>query len=264
MLGKTNFSLFILHAFSAIFLFLKKDEVPLRFRKIPVFQQIVQPSSSGEIGFANEKVLEIDLVSLIAIFFSITAFFHLLYFLGRNSWYRSQILSGTNPYRWIEYALSASVMVLILSLTATVQDVYTLTMLVGSTVTIMLIGWAIERSLVRNDVFLAAGLEKIAWILQLVVFAVVAAAFVQTIKTVNKKLTDERATELIPEWVYALLIAELVFFASFGFVSTLQVYKQWNGARTDFINYERSYHFLSLGAKLVLGWLFYFGATKAK
>jgi hypothetical protein len=81
---------------------------------------------------------------------------------------------------------------------------------------------------------------------------------------VNEKLEKEDAKRLIPNWVYVLLVAELLFFASFGFVSTTQVIRAYQNRPTTFRSYELAYHALSLGAKLTLGWVFFFGATKSQ
>lgn len=265
-LALVNFALFCLHAGSSAYVFAHLDKVPERFRKVDVFANKLQPAlmPGGGYSFQPQSVLTIDVPVLIAVFFLITSLFHLAYFLGSKTWYKKLVDRGWNPVRWIEYSITATIMAVILATCATVQDGNTLLLIGASTVAIMLLGLGIERALLDNDKMLAALLEKIGWILQIVVFVVVGMAFVSTIKTVNEKLRSEAAKQVIPDWVYALLVAELIFFASFGFVSTTQVVRAYLNKSDRFASYELAYHVLSLGAKLTLGWIFYFGATKAQ
>jgi hypothetical protein len=265
-LALLNFVLFCLHLCSAIYVFHERNEVPKRFREVEVFANKLIPASgpNQQYSFASQSAFTLDVPVLISIFFLFTSLFHLAYFLGRNSWYKTMLVRGWNPVRWIEYSITASIMAVILALCATLQDGNSLLLIVGATISIMLLGLGIERSLLNKDIMLAALLEKIGWILQIMVFVVIGNAFVRTIKTVNEKLKSEAAKQVIPDWVYILLGAELFFFASFGFVSFVQVYRQYKGLTTQFESYETAYHLLSLGAKLTLGWLFYFGTTKAK
>lgn len=268
-LALLNLVLFCLHLFSAAYVFSVRDEVPKRFREVDVFINKLNPASGPgqQYSFVSQPIFTLDIPVLIAAFFLITSLFHFAYFLGdsgKNTWYTNMVKRGWNPIRWIEYSITASIMAVILALCATVQDASTLLLIVGATISIMLLGLGVERSLLNKDIVLAALLEKIGWILQITVFVVVGLAFVGTIQAVNEKLKSEAAKQVIPDWVYVLLVAELIFFASFGFVSTVQVYREYKGKNTQFTTYETAYHLLSLGAKLTLGWLFYFGATKAK
>lgn len=266
MLALTNLGLFVLHFASASYVFINRDDVPDRFRKIKIFRQQVKPAGQGsmEYGFSNELVMTVDLVLLIASFFLITSLFHLAYFLGRDSWYNGFLNKGWNPVRWIEYSVTATIMVVILALTATVQDASTLLMLVCTTAMIMLLGGCIERAILSGDKLQSFALLKIGWILQLAVFFVIGLAFVTTIRAVNDKLAAEQAKEVIPDWVYAILVAELVFFSCFGFVSIAQFVRKFvQRKETSFVSYEKTYHLLSLLAKLTLGWVFFIGATKS-
>ena len=266
MLAFTNLSLFALHFASAAYVFFNRDSVPDRFRKIKIFRQQVAPAGQGSMdySFTNEVVTTVDLALLISTFFFITAIFHLSYFIGRNSWYAKFLEDGWNPVRWIEYAITATIMVVILSLTATLQDMSTFIMVIVATSMIMLLGAGIERAMIKDDKFQAGLLLKVGWILQIAVFVVIGIAFVTTIQAVNKKLTAEQAKETIPSWVYVILIGELIFFSCFGIVSAVQFVRKFGRKKTDFVKYERVYHLLSLLAKLTLGWVFFVGATKAR
>lgn len=266
MLAFTNLSLFALHFASATYVFVNRNQVPDRFRKIKIFRQQVAPAggNSMEYSFTNELVTTIDLTLLISTFFLITSLFHLSYFLGRNGWYARFLQQGWNPVRWIEYSITATIMVVIISLSGTLQDISSLIMVIVATSMIMLLGAAIERAMIKNDKFQADLLLKIGWILQIAVYLVIGIAFVTTIQAVNKKLTAEEAKDTIPDWVYVILIGQLVFFSCFGIVSLVQFYRKFRGNKIDFVKYERVYHMLSLAAKLTLGWVFFIGATNGR
>jgi hypothetical protein len=72
-----------------------------------------------------ENDTKIDLKFIVVSFFAITSAAHFLYatdFFGKG-WYSSQVLGyGWNPYRWIEYSLSASLMIYLISAASGTKD----------------------------------------------------------------------------------------------------------------------------------------------
>lgn len=248
------------HLFSGVYILANQSKVPENFRKIQTFSTRISVGEGAEdYGYTFAPATTANLPVLIAVFFLITALFHFIYAYGRQTFYREYIENGTNPLRWLEYSITASIMAVILALAATVQTTQQLVMILAATVAIMLLGWVIEKSIAMKNRQVAYVSTGIAWLLQVAVFGIIGYAFISTIQQVNKKLESEEREERIPSFVYAILIAELVFFSLFGVVSAKMLYKSGQG-EINFYNYEVAYHSLSIISKLTLGWIFYAGA----
>ena len=259
-LQRYNLAMGAVHLFSGIFILANLNKVPENFREIQTYtSKVVIGDGANEYGYGFKKAAKANLPVLIAIFFIITAIFHFIYAYGKSTFYRKFISDGVNPLRWVEYSITATIMTVIIALAATIQETQQLALLVVATICVMLLGWVVEKSIADSERKVAWVSTGIAWLLQFAVFAVIAYAFISTIQEVNKKLEEEEREERIPGFVYAILIAELVFFSLFGFVSLRMLFKSGTGP-IDFYRYEVGYHSLSIVSKLTLGWIFYVGA----
>ena len=248
------------HLASGVYILANIKKVPDNFREIQTYlSKVVIGDGANEYGYGFKEFAKANLPVMIAIFFIITAVFHLIYAYGRKTFYREYIENGVNPLRWLEYSITATIMTVIMALAATIQEVQQLMLIVVATVCIMLLGWVIEKSIADKQRQVAWGATGIAWFLQFAVFGVIAYAFISTIQEVNKKLAEEQREERIPGFVYAILISQLFFFSLFGFVSLRMLVQSGKGP-IDFYRYEVGYHSLSIISKLTLGWLFYAGA----
>lgn len=259
-----NIVLGCVHLGLAIYVFVKRKEVNPRINEIPILKSEVFVGDNGSsygIGTVQTSWTA-NIVNLIAMFFLITSLFHFAYAAGAKSWYKSFLAKGSNPLRWLEYSITATIMAMIVALSATVQIQQQLLLIMAMTVVIMLLGNVIEKSVAAGEMQIARQTELFAWLLQLAVFYVIAEAFITTIKRVNEKLSKENAKEFIPSWVYVLLIAQLVFYSLFGFVSAFQVYSASTGKKVDFVKYETAYHLLSVISKMTLGLVFFLGASQ--
>jgi len=257
-----NFVLFLLHfsSFVAILLLSKSKDVN---SNIIIYDNQIQPSvRNNSSRFSVFEKGEVSILNLISAFFLITSLFHLFYALDINKIYSNSILNGTNPFRWLEYSLTATIMILIIALSATVQIFDTLLSLLVITVAIMLLGNCIEIMIKQKEFFIAKMLTFIAWILQVFVFVIIGKQFVSTIKSVNEELKKETDPTQIPDFVYAILGTQLIFFSSFGFIQLFQLFKAERGKPQNYLTVERNYHILSLISKLTLGWIFYYGVTQ--
>ena len=127
----------------------------------------------------------------------------------------------------------------------------------------MLLGNCIEIAIKQKEFYLAKIITFLAWILQIFVFFIIGKHFVTTIKTVNEELEKDTDPIQIPDFVYAILATQLIFFSTFGFIQLFQLFRAQKGNPQNFLTIERNYHILSLVSKLSLGWLFYFGITQS-
>lgn len=258
-----NIILGLIHFSLGMFVLFNSQNLNPFVNEIPIYKTGTSIASDGNSYslVANEKAGTAYLSILICVFFFITAAFHFLYALGATSWYKKMIENGNNPLRWLEYSITATIMVVIIAIAATVQIQQQLLLIIAMTVVIMLMGDVIEKSVASGNFATARMVTLLAWVLELMIFYVIGSAFVETIRAVNDKLKADEADVLIPSWVYTLIIAQLVFYSLFGIVSLTEVVRASTGKKINFFNYEVGYHSLSIISKMTLGLVFYFGAA---
>jgi hypothetical protein len=235
------------------------------------FDDTAPPSTSRvELPVALENSSKVDLKFIVVSFFAVTSFAHLLYatdFFGRG-WYSSQILGyGWNPYRWIEYSISASLMIYLISVTSGTKDQVSAVSAALITPGLMINGFTTERALQQNNVH--------AWSLDpkhvvkpsidsdIVYSNLIPAWFLYgvhwyIILSNYSKLAKEAkvAGKPLDTSVSFMVFSQLVFFSLFGAIQSFQAYRWFtsSSSRTEpsFASYEKSYIFLSAFTKLAL------------
>ena len=165
-------------------------------------------------------------------------------------WYVRNLKRGINYLRWYEYALSASLMVVLIALLCGVFDVPTLILLFALTAGMNFFGLEME---LRNQ-----GRDKVDWtpfvfgsIIGLVPWIILAWYFFAALTS---------STAAIPTFVYFILGILFVFFFSFALNMWLQYKKV--GPWKNYLFGERVYMILSLTAKSALAWQIFFGAMR--
>ncbi len=165
-------------------------------------------------------------------------------------WYVRNLKRGINYLRWYEYALSASLMVVLIALLCGVFDVPTLILLFALTAAMNLFGLEME---LRNQ-----GAEKVDWtpfvfgsIVGLIPWIILAWYFFAALAS---------STAAIPTFVYFILGILFVFFFSFAFNMWLQYKKV--GPWKNYLFGERVYMILSLTTKSALAWQILAGALR--
>lgn len=213
-------------------------------------------------------------------FFLVTAIAHALYawdgyipglsISKDTGFYTSAVkFEGWNPYRWIEYGISASLMSAILATIQGSSDLNSVLLMTGVTCAMQFGGFTVE-SLMRNTIVdMFSGLQKTtiigstlgSWILFMFLWFCNLYSFFSLIIDVRNKykgikdpLTGKDIK--IPSFVYFIVIVQLLNYALFGFVQMFQIVKNWNAtSSSDLINFERIekyYLMLSYAAKLGL------------
>lgn len=196
-------------------------------------------------------------------YFFITAFFHLFY--ATNGFgsgiYSSMLNNGNNWVRWIEYAITATLMIFVISLISGMKDYTFVILTLCIFPVLMLQGQTVERALTDADCTGATRISDIlvptitGWVILLSVFALIIRAF-------NQRIAEVKASGLtVPKWLYFVVYPMLVWFASFGVVQVVQIYKTSKGT-AEYFNYERAYLWLSLFSKAFLGLFVAFGLTR--
>ncbi|CAN2184272.1 Heliorhodopsin [Candidatus Nanopelagicaceae bacterium] len=178
----------------------------------------------------------------VAIFLGLSAFFHFLVaspqFFTR---YAAGLAAQRNYFRWVEYSISSSVMIVLIAQICGVSDVVAIISLFGVNASMILFGWLQEKyEQPGNGGWLPyifgciAGL--VPWIA--ITFYVLAIG----------GPGDTKA----PAFVYGIVISLFVLFNTFAVVQYLQYKKvsKWS----DYLRGEKTYITLSLVAKSALAW----------
>jgi hypothetical protein len=183
----------------------------------------------------------------VAIFLGLAALDHLLTATSARRLYETDLSLGINRFRWVEYSVSATIMIVLIGSYSGITDITAVIGVIGANVGMILFGWLQER---MNP----PGRERTTmmpfWFGTLAGIAPWVAIWVNVI-----------GAKTVPGFVYGIVVAELVFFFSFALNQWLQY--RGIGRWTDYIHGEKVYLVLSLVAKSVLAWQI-FGGSLAK
>jgi hypothetical protein len=183
----------------------------------------------------------------VALFFGLSALFHFIVaspmFYGR---YVAGLVAQHNYFRWVEYSISSSVMIVLIAQIVGITDVAALIAIFGVNASMILFGWLQEKYERPGGggwlpfVFgCFAGI--VPWLI--VVIFVIAPGAASGVET--------------PGFVYGIIVSLFLFFNVFALVQFLQ-YKQV-GKWSDYLRGEKAYIVLSLVAKSALAWQIFSG-----
>ena len=195
--------------------------------------------------------IDANLPLLVAAFLFISAFAHTAIATVLYDRYVEYLDRGMNPYRWYEYAVSASLMIVVIAMLAGVWDLGTLVGLFGLVAVMNLTGLLMER---RNE-----STDETDWtpywvgvLAGIVPWIVIAITFIGTVTASGGEF---------PEFVIYIYVSIFVFFNLFALNMALQYLEvsRWE----DYLFGEKTYVLLSLVAKSALAWQVYFGTLKS-
>ena len=236
-LRKLNIGAGILHLVSAVVMAVIASDFSL---PITSFNLNGPPGTPVENGTLS-TLFEVQLAPLTAGFLFLSAFFHFLISTVGFTKYGDELRHGRNRFRWVEYSLSSTLMMITIALITTITDVAAIIGIGFANVAMILFGWIMEMVNQRDQrTYWApfwfgciAGIGP--WI------AIVAYIFTG----------DERP----PGFVYGIIISIFLFFNSFAINQWLQY--RGAGRWADYLYGERTYIVLSFVAKSVLAWQLY-------
>lgn len=183
----------------------------------------------------------------VALFFALSAFFH---FLVASPLFFQRYIAGLNLhhnyFRWVEYSISSSIMIVLIAQIVGIADVAALIAIFGVNASMILFGWLQEKyETPGSGGFLPFIFGSMTGIVPWIIVVIYVIAPGST--SVNE----------VPGFVYGIIISLFIFFNSFALIQYLQ-YKQVG----KFANYrygERWYIILSLVAKSLLAWQIFAG-----
>lgn len=200
---------------------------------------------------AQRSIWELPLGPAVAIFFLMSSIAHFAVAFPARRWYEAHLARGQNPARWIEYAFSSSVMIVVIAALSGVQDVGAMIAIFGANAAMILFGWSMELA---NE-----GREQVQW--QHYVFGCIAGA-VPWLVIGAALLTSatQPGAAAIPGFVIAIFVSLFVAFNVFAINMVLQYAKV--GRWRDYLYGERAYMLFSLIAKTLLAWQVFFGTLR--
>lgn len=195
-----------------------------------------------------DTLFSIKLGLLVSSFLFMSAIAHFLIAFPFNKFYNDNLKKHINIARWIEYAFSSSVMILVISLLVGMSDIATLIVIVFLNAMMILFGWMME---LHNQTT-----QKTDW--TSFIFGCIAG--IGPWIAVAIYLASPGSTSNPPTFVYWIFFSIFIFFNIFAVNQVLQYKKV--GKWKDYLYGERAYIILSLVAKSLLAWQVFGGTLR--
>ncbi len=194
-------------------------------------------------------LFDLSLPMLIAAFLFICAIAHFTIATIYNKRYNINLKKGINVARWIEYSLSASIMIVAIALLVGIYDLSSLIMLFALVMVMNLLGLVMEvhNQTTKKTNWLSFFIGCIAGIVPWIVIA-----FYMWLGANNGSKA--------PDFVYWIFVSIFLFFNCFAINMVLQYKKV--GPWKKYIYGELVYIILSLVAKSLLAWQVFAGTLR--
>lgn len=235
-LRRWNLGLTALHAFQAALILLLAGDFVI---------EVVSTFPEGPPGTrvpTAEPLFDVRIGAAIALFLALAAIDHLVTATVARLTYEADLRRGINRFRWVEYSVSATIMVLLIGFYSGITNITSVIAVAGANVAMILFGWLQER---MNPPGRPTTTMLPFWFGTIAGIAPWIAIAVQIV-----------GSETVPGFVYGIVIVQFVLFFSFGLNQWLQY--RGIGKWSDYIYGEKAYLVLSLVAKSLLAWQIYF------
>lgn len=270
-LATWNWTAAALHAGFALYATTLED------KRVKLFQfgYDVATSPASDLDY-DLKVTEnegdgVSIKALVFAFFAITSLAHVAYatdFFGHGGYYNRVLGFGWNPVRWIEYSITAAIMIYVIAIVAGAKEQSTALVATLIVPGLMLQGLTVERELKQNElakwsrgrsskkpdvdsVLIWANFAP-AWFFFGIKWYIIWSAYLKLrsdLKSAGKEI-DPKITQLV--------LIQFIAFSLFGVVQSIQVYGwtaprgNWSSRQT-YETFEKMYISLSFLAKAALG-----------
>ena len=205
---------------------------------LPVRASYMTGPPGSTVGRQTVTLFNLSFAWAIAAFFGLSALAHFTVAGPRWASYRTQLGKCRNPYRWLEYSLSASIMIVLIAMLVGIDDVAALVSLVGVNASMIGFGWMQERYEApragRGPFWIGCIAGIMPWL------------------AITIYLVGPDADQHPPGFVYGIFFSLFVFFNCFAVNQWLQY--EAVGKWKDYLVGERVYITLSLVAKSLLAW----------
>ena len=242
-LRRFNLIMGFLHLAQSVFMIMVSNDTTY-----PIYTNFLKFDLQARALVPDPKLfLELPFGPAVAVFLLLSAAAHFSLATFGYKWYIRNLKMGMNPARFYEYALSSSLMIVLIAMLVGIWDAGALIVMFGINAMMNLFGIMMER---HNQTT-----EKTDWtsfifgcLAGIVPWIVIVWSFLSAIGSSDAKP---------PTFVYAIIPTIFVFFNIFALNMWLQ-YKQV-GRWKDYLYGERVYIILSLVAKTLLAWQIFAG-----
>ncbi len=193
---------------------------------------------------APEKLVDVSVAGAIALFLALAALDHLLTGTVLRGRYEADLRGGLNRFRWLEYSVSSTIMVLLVCFYSGITGINAVIAIAGANIAMILFGWIQEAV---NPPGRSTTTMMPFW------FGCVAGIVPWIVIAVNFAGSAE-----VPGFVYGIFISLFVFFMSFAANQWLQY--RGVGRWASYAYGEKAYLVLSLVAKSALAWQIFGGS----
>ncbi len=193
---------------------------------------------------APTPIFDVRIGWAVALFLGLAALDHLLTATVARGTYEHDLKAGINRFRWVEYSVSATLMIILISFYSGITGINTVIGIAGANVAMILFGWLQE---VMNPPGRTTTTMLPFWFGTLVGLA----------PWLSIAYNIARAQD-IPGFVYGIILSQVILFFSFGLNQWLQY--RTIGRWADYAYGEKTYLVLSLVAKSLLAWQIFGGS----
>jgi hypothetical protein len=193
---------------------------------------------------APDALFDVPIGWAVAVFLSLAALDHLVTATVARSTYERDLRRGINRFRWVEYSVSATLMVILIGFYSGITGINAVIAVAGANVGMILFGWIQE---LMNPPGRSTTTMLPFWFGTLVGLAPWVAIAVNI-----------AGSATVPGFVYGIVVTQVLLFFSFGLNQWLQ-YREV-GRWTDYAYGEKVYLVLSLVAKSLLAWQIFGGS----
>lgn len=237
-----NIAVGVLLAAEALYMLLASNDLALPvtasyLRTDPV---AVTPPASPQVVFS------LRIGPAVAVFLALAALDHLMVASPRvHRWYERGLSRRANYARWIEYSISASVMIVLIGLFVGIRDLAAVVAIFAVNTSMILFGLLMERQQRPGAADWSAFV--FGCLVGIVPWGLIAVYVAQPAQ--------------VPGFVYAITIVQFILFFSFAVNMVLQYSRI--GRWRDYVYGEVVYIVLSFTAKSLLAWLIFANVLRA-
>jgi hypothetical protein len=233
-LRRWNIALAVLHGVQAALMIALTNSRSLPVTGAFANGQPGQPAAPVEL----EQLFSYRIGWATAAFSLLSAIFHAIVAGPGFARYRSELTAHRNRFRWVEYSLSASLMIVLIAGLVGITDVVALLALFGVNASMILFGWLMETT---NEPGRA-----VSWT------PFIMGCVAGSVPWVGITIYLFNANGDVPTFVYGIFVSLFVLFNCFAINQLLQYRAQ--GRWADYLFGEKVYMVLSLVAKSALAW----------
>ena len=239
-----NLGLALLHGIQVVLVLLLANDFA-----ITVTSQYPQ-GPPGSVAPAPSALFDVRIGIAVAVFLALAALDHLLTGTVLRGRYEADLQRGLSRFRWMEYSISASIMVLLIGFYTGITGISAVIAIIGANVAMILFGWLQE---LMNPPGRTRTTMLPFW------FGCIAGAAPWLVILVNMiGASSGDGSNAVPGFVYGIIASLFVFFMSFALNQWLQ-YRRI-GPWADYAYGEKAYLVLSLVAKTALAWQIFAGS----